>query len=147
PVRAVHLLECVSDFVERGVGPNAIEHRLDYVLIALGSLSQSGESGVDRGLIAPAAELRQALALPRLRALVDLQDLDVRGLVAPGEGVDANDDALARLDLALLALGAARDLALEVARLDPRHHATQPVDLVEDRLGLPLQLVGQRLDV
>ena len=39
------------------------------------------------------------------------------------------------------------DLALEPAVLEPPHHAADALDLGEQRLGLRLELVGERLDV
>jgi hypothetical protein len=60
--------------------------------------------------------------------------------------VDADDDALARVDLGLQLEGGVGDLALGVVLLDRGHHAAQLVDLGEVVVGLALELVGQRLD-
>src|SRR5690606_5084332 len=87
------------------------------------------------------------LALAPLRLIADPEDLYVGVIVALREGVDADDDALALLDLALLALRAPGDLPLEVAQLDAAHDAADAVHLGEDVLDLALEAVGERLDV
>src|SRR5690606_21501937 len=125
-VRAVDLLQRVPDLVQRAVGPDAIEHRLDHVLVPAGGLGQALEGGADPGVVPPGAQLREPFPLPLLGGVVDLQDLDVRVLVPLGERVHADDDALAALDLPLLPLRAARDLPLEIAQLDAAHHAADP---------------------
>ena len=61
-------------------------------------------------------------------------------------GVDADDPALALVDLALEAVGRLGDLALRVALDDRGDHAAPPVDLVDVRPDLALDLVGERLD-
>src|SRR5690606_41318544 len=58
-----------------------------------------------------------------------------------------HDDALAGLDLPLLAFRTLGDLALEVAQLDAADDAADPVDLGEDLLGLTLEAVGERLHI
>ena len=61
--------------------------------------------------------------------------------------VDAHHDAPAGVDVALVAVGALLDLALDEAGLDGRQHPAQLVDLVDVVLGLALDLVGEVLDV
>ena len=63
------------------------------------------------------------------------------------EAVDADDDALLILQLALVAVGGLLDLALDVALLDGAHAAAERVDLLDVLPRLALQLVGERLDV
>ena len=60
--------------------------------------------------------------------------------------VDADDDALAAVDLALELVRRVGDLALREAALDGLDHAADLVDLVEVLVRVRLQLVGQRLD-
>ena len=58
----------------------------------------------------------------------------------------ADDDPLAALDGGLEAVGRVGDLRLRVALLDGGDHAAAAIDLVEIRLGLRLDPVGQLLD-
>jgi hypothetical protein len=76
-------------------------------------------------------------------------DLEQRDLELSPSTVNSLTPTMTRspLDLQLLAHRRAGDLALEVAHLDPRHDAAEPVDLREDLLRLRFQPVGQRLDV
>src|SRR5690606_35966077 len=108
-VGAVYVLQRTTDLVQGAVGAHALEHGLDDVLIPACGLAQATEGGLDSPGITAAAQLGEPLALPPLRLRADLEDLDVRVLVALGEGVDADDDALAGLDLLLLAFRALRD--------------------------------------
>ena len=66
--------------------------------------------------------------------------------VVVAEAVDADDDPLAGLDLALDPVRGLLDLALLVAGLDRRERAAHRVDLVEVLVRGRLELVGQRLD-
>src|SRR5439155_310137 len=61
--------------------------------------------------------------------------------------VDADQDALPALDLQLVLVGGAADLALEESLLDPRHHPAHGPDPAEIVLGLFLERVGEALDV
>ena len=60
--------------------------------------------------------------------------------------VDADDHALFRVDLALVAEGSVGDLALEIAVLDRRYDSAHVVDPAEVGVGVALGLVRQRLD-
>ena len=55
-------------------------------------------------------------------------------------GVDADDPALAGVELALVAVGRVGDLALRIALGDGRDHAAAAVDLVEVAPDRPLRL-------
>src|SRR6478752_7170818 len=80
-----------------------------------------------------------------LRALGHGQDRypdRLRGRVA----VHADDDPLARIELALEAVRRGRDLARRVARGDRLDHAAPPGRLVEVAPDLALDLVRERLD-
>ena len=72
--------------------------------------------------------------------------LDPLGLAVVGEGVDADDRALARLDLARPGVGRSLDLGLDEAGLDRRDRAAELVDPADQLERAPLELVGQRLD-
>src|SRR4051794_8378956 len=103
-------------------------------------LRRGGRPGV-----APRAHPCGALELAPLPLGVDPQELDplLLGLL---EAVDADDHALARLDLARVAERGLLDLALDEPRLDRRHRAAELVDARDQLLRARLQLVGQRLD-
>ncbi len=74
----------------------------------------------------------------------DLENLD--GVVVGAQVVvHADQDATARLDIALELLGGARDLPLEPAGFDSLDHATHRLDFREQAFRLALQLVGERL--
>jgi hypothetical protein len=60
--------------------------------------------------------------------------------------VDADDDALAVVDLGLQLEGGVGDLALRIALLHGVDHAAELVDPAEVVVGLGLELVGERLD-
>ena len=63
------------------------------------------------------------------------------------ERVDADDHALAALDLLRPPKRGAFDLALHEAALDRRHRAAELVDPLDQVPGARLELVGERLDV
>ena len=60
------------------------------------------------------------------RFLADFEQRDRHSLVRVGKGVDADDLALALVDLALEAIRRVGDLLLRVAGLDGRDHAAEP---------------------
>src|SRR5690606_28412606 len=97
------------------------QHGLDHVLVIAGRFGETGERGLHARVVATRPQLGEPLALPLLGVVPDLEDLDLGVFVSAGEGVDADDDPLAGLDLPLLALCAPGDLPLEVALLDPGH--------------------------
>jgi len=77
---------------------------------------------------------------------IEPMQLDVLGLVGR-KPVDADDHAVARLDLALPAKGRLLDLLLDPAGLDRGNRPAEVVDPL-DQLGRPLlELVGEGLDV
>ena len=67
-------------------------------------------------------------------------------LVGVGEGVDADDHALARLDLLVPAERRLLDLALDEALLDRSDGAAELVDPLDQLARALLELVGERLD-
>src|SRR5260370_35007057 len=72
----------------------------------------------------------------------DLHDLD-RTCVGFVEPVDADDDAIARLDPALQSVRTVGDSTLCPARLDAGHRTAKLVDLGHDRERSFLDSVGQ----
>lgn len=73
-----------------------------------------------------------------------LVGVHVDGTAVLGEDVDADDRELPVLDSALLLVGTLRDLGLDPAALDARHHAAPSVDFVDDARG-PLVPVRELL--
>ncbi len=105
---------------------------------AASSLSRASAASTALAVAAGADGL-DALDLLGLEGGVDAEDLD-RLLVVVPVAVDADDDALAGLDLGLVAEGGVGDLALHEVLLDRGDHAAELVDPVEVLVGLPLQL-------
>src|SRR5690606_12957100 len=116
-----------------------IEHRLDDVLARRARGTQPLERLPDLPVVAGVTELREALALALLGCVVDAEHVDVGVLATLGERVDADQNALAALDLALLPLGRERDLALEVSHLDAADDPAEALDFLEDLLRLALE--------
>src|SRR5207237_4186574 len=86
-----------------------------------------------------------ALDLAALERRVDAKDRR-RGVLLGDEAVDADDDAIARLDLLLVAERRLCDLPLEEVLLDRRDDAAKLFDPLEVLVRLPLELVGQVLE-
>ena len=82
------------------------------------------------------ADARRPLELAALDRWVEAVQLDLL-LLGLGEAVDADDHALARLDLLVPAEGGVLDLALDEALLDRRDGAAELVDPL-DQLAGPL---------
>src|SRR5437763_58251 len=99
-----------------------------------------------RRAVAPRPQLAEGRHLRLLVLRADPHDLDGVGPVAL-EAVEADDDALARLDPALHPVGGLGDPALHPARLDGGHGAAPFVHLGHDAPGLLLHPVRQRLHV
>src|SRR5207249_8860338 len=95
--------------------------------------------------VPPRSHPRRPLELPLLPRRVEPMQLDVLFL-ALVEAVDADDHALARLDLLLVAERGLLDLALDEALLDRRDRAAALVDLRNQLTRPGLELVGERLD-
>ena len=80
--------------------------------------------------VALGAHAGGALALPLFGGGVDVVELDAL-LALLGEVVDADDDALAALDLCLVAVGGVLDLGLHEALLDGGDGAPLLVDAID----------------
>jgi hypothetical protein len=109
-----------------------------------GGGAQLAERLLDRGALAASAHGLDAGDLLALQGGIDAQDLQL-GVVALAVVVDADDDPLAAVDLALQRIRRVGDLTLREPRLDRLDHAAELVDLAEVLVGLGLQLVGERL--
>src|SRR5437899_12412823 len=112
----------MANLVQRAVGAGAIEHRADTVLIGAGPPAQRREPLPDEGVVALGPQSREPASLALLGVTRDLENLD--GVVVVAQViVHADQDATARLDIALELLGGARDLPLEPAAFDSLDHA------------------------
>src|SRR5919197_1762935 len=144
---APNLAERVAHLAERGVRPRALKnprHQIHFSPRA--RIRHRRKSRLDRGRVAPAAQLLDALDLLALERRVDPQDLDLL-LVLELVANDAHDDPLPLLDLVLVPERGIRDLALEEVLLDRGYHATELLDPVEVVVGLGLEPVRQILEV
>ena len=112
---------------------------------AASSLSRD-ERSLRRRRVARRAHRLHALDLLRLERRVDAEELDLL-LLLELVPVDADDDALAALDLRLVAVARLGDLALLEVLLDRRDDAAELVDLLEVVVRLPLELVRELLEV
>src|SRR5262245_14509521 len=128
---APDLAECVAHLAHRHVGPRSLDDRRHEVPVGVGRVVlQPGERGLDRGRVAAGAERLDPVDLLALERRVDAEDLR-RLLVLELVAVDAHDDALTRLDLALVAERGLGDLALEEVFLDRGDHPAELLDSVE----------------
>ena len=75
-----------------------------------------------------------------------MRSTSIGGRLVGGEAVDADDDALAAVDLLLRAIRRLLDLALDQALLDGGQRSAGRIDPLEQRHGARFDLVGQRLD-
>ena len=98
-------------------------------------------------LIALGAHLRHPLALRPLGIRADLERRDAELRLVGDEFVHADDHATMLLDLPLLARRRLGDLALEPAGLESGTTPPTRLDLLEQRFGFALELVGERFDV
>src|SRR5581483_6732619 len=90
-------------------------------------------------------DARGPLELSLLRGGIEPVQLDALRL-GLGEAVDADDRALAALDLLLPLEGGLLDLVLHEALLDRLDRAPELVDALDQLPGACLELVGERLD-
>ena len=127
------------------MGPERLPHRYQEVTRALGNRSHRLESATGGSGVALGANPRGALELPTLDLRVDALELDLYSplvLVA----VDADDDALAALDVLREAERRVLDLVLHEALLDGRDGTPQLVDATDELRGVVLELSRDRLD-
>src|SRR3954451_267286 len=135
----------VRDFTNGGASFHGANHVWHQVVGA----ACGGLDGVQR--LAPGARVpcgaqtADALDLARLDRRIDPEDVDGRVFVGRVP-VYANDDGLAGVDLLLCAIRGVLDLALDEPRFDCRQRAAEAVDLLNQTLGLTLDLIGHLLD-
>jgi hypothetical protein len=137
-----------------GVGTHGVEDRGHQVDGGIGGVGpHPGERDPNHLVVPILLHPGQALALELLDLGVDAQQVLLALVVPLGERVDADDDPLTGVDLALEPVGRLGDLPDEPAVVDPGVDALEhrPVaellEVGEDLLGLPLHLVGHPLDV
>src|SRR3954453_17217366 len=116
-VGAEHGLQGLDDLALRGMYARAVEEVRHQVAIGGGGGAQLGQRALDRGPVAPGADGLDAADLLALERGVDAEDLEL-SVAALGEVVDADEDPLARVVLALELVRGIGDLALREALLD-----------------------------
>ena len=127
------------------MGTKRFTHRNEQVTGALGNSPHFRERACCGFGIAFGADARRPLELPPLDLGIDALQLDLAALSVVLVAVDADDDALALLDVSRETERCLLDLVLDEALLDGRHGAAQLVDAL-DQLPRPLfELAGQRL--
>src|SRR5438876_4030084 len=144
-VRAPLVAQLVADLTDRGARAQRLAHRRQEVLGAVRGLADTRERELSLVRVPLSAYLRRPLELPPLGVGIEPVQLDRLALLFP-KTVDADDDALARLDLLLVPECGLLDLVLDEAPLDRRDRSAELVDSLDQLPRLGLQLVGQRLD-
>src|SRR5512139_2954001 len=104
--------EEVGDLADGGIGRDGLDDRREQVALALRLVLQPAHRRGPGDAIAAGADRAQALDLATLALRVDAQDRRPRAGLLVREAVDAHDDAIAALDLALDAVCRLLDLAL-----------------------------------
>src|ERR671920_327144 len=144
-VRTEDLLHCSADLPDRCVRTHGLEDRIHRILIAPARLLELLEALFDPVVVAALLEGLQAFDLALGDRGVYAVELDVL-LVLGFVDVDVDHVALFLFELALVAGGGIGDLTHREALLNGLYHAPHLVYLPEVVVGLPLELVGQRLD-
>ena len=135
----------LADLPHRAPQPQRLPHRKQQVLVRARDppdLFQRPRSGLGVPL---GSDALRPLQLPPLRLRIEPVELD-RLLLVLLVAVDTDDDALALLDLALVAERRVLDLALDEALLDRRNRAADLVDPLDQLPRRLLELRRQRLD-
>src|SRR5438445_460741 len=144
-VHAPHVAQRVADLADRAAGSERFAHRDEEVLLAAGDVSHVGERLLDVREIPFGPHARRALELAPLRLGIEAMELD-RLALRLLEPVDADDHALAGLDLPLILERRLLDLVLDEPLLDRRHRAAEPVHALDQLPRARLELLRQRLD-
>src|SRR5215216_5731659 len=135
---APRLAESVAHLAHRRVDPGGVDdqrHQVDA--FAERCLLEPRERLLDGGRVPAGAQRPHALDLLALERGIDPQELD-RSFLVELVAVDADDDALLRLHLGLVAERGVGDLALEEVLLDRRDDAAELPDPLEVVVGLGL---------
>src|SRR6188474_3319046 len=125
----------------RGAGAGGGDDRRHQVLLRRGCTSQLGKGALHSAGVASSASRLQAIDLLALQRRVDAQDRG-RLFALLDEVVDADDDPLTLVDLALIGESGVGDLALGEVAADRLDHPAQLVDAGEVLIRRPLHLVG-----
>src|SRR5919201_3590381 len=145
-VIAEDVTERRGDLADGRVRAHGVEHGRHRVLVRGRGGAQPGEHALHFAGVAARAHVREPFELPLAHAVRHRQQLDlllVRACAA--EAVDADDDALARLDRLLLAVCSVGDRTLERSVCDSLDDAVR-LDLFEQLPRTPLELVRELLE-
>src|SRR3954447_799021 len=144
-VVAPHILQRRDDLALRAVRARRVEQvRHEVLAITRRGLAQPRKLALDARAVAPRPHPLHAVDLLALERWVDPQRRDLP-VVLVAVGVHAHHPAPAGVDLGLQLEARVGDLALREVLLDRVDHAAELVDAREVRVGLPLELVGERL--
>src|SRR5471032_3162509 len=142
PLAAKH----AADLTDRAACAQRVPHRHEQILGTRRRAAHARKRSFCLGRIARRPYLGGALELAALGRRVDLLELD-RLLRLGNVRVDADDRALATLDLELPPERSLLDLALHVSLLDSVDGAAEAVDVLDQLPRTRLELAGERLDV
>ena len=137
PLRA----QDAADLADRAVRGEGRAKRRQQVRGAARRLADGGERPLGLGRVPAGPHLAGACQLPLDRFRVEPVQLDPLVLLL-GEGVDADDRAPARLDVARPLVGRSLDLALNPAGLDRGDRAAELVDPRDQLDRARLELVA-----
>ncbi len=124
----------LADLADGAVGAEGLPHRREQIRVPLGRLDDGRERRGCRLGVPFGPHARGPLELAALGRRVDPLQLGL-GVVVLGEAVDADDHALAALDLALPLERGLLDLVLDEAGLDRRDRAAELVDALDQLPG------------
>ena len=142
---AEHAAKRVGDLAKRRARQDRRDNRGHQIRSVPGRVLDPGHRRLPGRRVPGPAQLPHRVRLTALALRVDPEQRDpVRlvGLIS----IDADDDPLTALDRLLIAVGRFLDLPLDTARLDGRQGPARPVDFVNQRPGVALDLVGPALD-
>src|SRR5665213_4551799 len=142
-VHAEDLAQRRDDLALRGACAHRVDDRRHGVVRPGGHLLERVEAGGDTAVVAALAQLTQPLRLRTFHVDVDHQDIGGGAVDDLGERVDADDDALARVQLRLVVESCLGNLALRVAVGDGADDAAALVDRLEVLLGGLFHAVGE----
>src|SRR5581483_136409 len=144
-VRAPLLAEHLADLADGASRSQRLAHRREEVLVGPGHPADLRQRRFGVARVPLRAHARRPLELAPLDRRIEAVELDLLGpllLVA----VDADDHALARLDLRAVAVRRVLDLALGEPGLDRGDRPAELLDAVDELERPRLQLVRQRLE-
>src|SRR5262245_1135503 len=118
------------------VGMGALEERRHQVDLAAGGIAQLLQAALGARRVTGAPDLRHDGTALALCAHVDLEDRDLRAFLGLDVLVHAHHDLAVRLQLLLVAVGGAADLALLESLFDGRDDTAERLDLGEVILRL-----------